>query len=210
MKRDRNRAYHCRPPTPLTPQLPPDPTADPRGARRQPQHLPGETLARQLARAGRDRLARPGPAVRRPQARGHAAPLGPAHRDGRRAPLVGRPEGAVVRHERQAPRREGRGPPARVRRLRGDHPVRELRRRRDHRLGPRRVGAARGLARGTREGKAPVRAQGLQAPRQVDAREDQEEREGLAPDQGARRLRQVSRATCSPRSRCCRGSPSRR
>ena len=49
--------------------------------------------------------------------------------------------------------------------------------------------AARGLARGAREGEAPVRAQGLQAPRQVDAREDQEEREGMAADQGARRVR---------------------
>ena len=34
---------------------------------------------------------------------------------------MGRAEGSVVRHERQAARREGRGPPARVRRLRGDH-----------------------------------------------------------------------------------------
>ena len=42
----------------------------------------------------------------------------------------------------------------------GDHPAGQLRRRRHHRLGPRRVGAARGLARGTREGQAPVRAQG--------------------------------------------------
>ena len=93
----------------------------------------------------------------------------------------------------QAARREGRGPPARVRRLRGDHPAGELRRRRGDRVGPRRVGPARGLARGAREGEAALRAQGLQAPRQVDAREDQEERARLAAHQGARRLGEVAR-----------------
>ena len=41
---------------------------------------------------------------------------------------------------------------------------------------------------GAREGQAPLRAQGLQAARHVDAGEDQEGGEGLAPHQGARRL----------------------
>ena len=53
--------------------------------------------------------------------------------------------------------------------------------------------AARGLARRAREGQAAVRAARLQASRQVDAREDQEEREGLAADQGARLVREVAR-----------------
>ena len=62
--------------------------------------------------------------------------------------------------------------------------------------------AARGLARGPRKREAAVRAPRLQAPRQMDAREDQEERARLAADQGARRLGAASRATSSPRSRC--------
>ena len=144
---------------------------------------------------GNRRCSPAGRALRRAQARRATSALRSAARDGRRAPLVGGAEGTVVRHGRQAARGERRGPPARVRRLRGDHPRRELRRRRGHRLGPRRVGPARGSARGAREGEAPLRARGLQAPRQVDAGEDQEEREGLAAHQGARRLRSVGTAS---------------
>ncbi len=67
------------------------------------------------------RVAGPGAPVRRPQARRPPSALRPAPRDGRRPAVVGGAEGPVVRHGRQAARRQGRGSPARVRRLRGDH-----------------------------------------------------------------------------------------
>ena len=62
---------------------------------------------------------------------------------------------------------------------------------------------------GPREGQAPLRAPGLQAARHVDAGEDQEEREGLAPDQGARRVGRQGPSDAAARSRCSPGSPSR-
>ena len=55
------------------------------------------------------------------------------------------------------------------------------------------VDPARGPARGPGEGQAPLRAQGLQAQGHVDPGEAQEGREGVAPDQGARRLRRKGR-----------------
>ena len=58
---------------------------------------------------------------------------------------------------------------------------------------------------GLEKGKAPVRAPRLQAPRQMDAREDQEERARLAPHQGARRVGAHRRATSSPKSPCSPG-----
>ena len=45
---------------------------------------------------------------------------------------------------------------------------------------------------GLEKGKLLFELKRLQAPRQVDAREDQEEREGLAADQGARRVREAA------------------
>ena len=69
------------------------------------------------------------------------------------------------------------------------------------------MGAARRSARGAREGQAPLRAQGLQAARQVDAGEDQEGREGLAPHQGARRLGQQGPARAAARVGAVAGSP---
>src|SRR5205823_5044714 len=76
-----------------------------------------EAIGRHYARAdgGGQRVAGARPDVRRAQARRATAALRPATRDGRRAAIVGRAEGSVVRHERQAPRREGRGSPDRVR-----------------------------------------------------------------------------------------------
>ena len=55
---------------------------------------------------------------------------------------------------------------------------------------------------GLEKGKLLFELQGLQASRQVDAREDQEEREGVAAHQGARRVREVAGRRRSPRSRC--------
>src|SRR5213080_2623778 len=102
---------------------------------------------------------------------------------------------------RQTPGRARRGPPHRVRRLRGDHPRRELRRGRGDRMGPRRVGATRRSGGGARQGEAALRAARLQAARRLDAREDQEVGEGLAPDQGAGRLYLEERGHVSPRIR---------
>ena len=172
----------------------------------QPEHLPRQAVAGH-ARRSRSDASRPFPggcssSTSTPP---RAAALRPPSRDGRRPALVGGAEGPVVRHERQAARREGRGPPARVRRFRGRDSRGQLRRGRRDRVGPRRVDRARGLARRTREGKAPVRAPRLQAPRQVDAREDQEERARLAAHQGARRVREVAGRRSSTRRRCSPG-----
>src|SRR5205814_1987233 len=52
-----------------------------------------------------------------------------------------------------------------------------------------------------RKGKTALRAARLQAARRVDAREDQEVGEGLAPDQGAGRLYLEERGHVSPRIR---------
>src|SRR5207249_757830 len=124
---------------------------------------------------------------------GAPAAVGPAARDGRRAQVVGRSQGAVPQPGRQAARRTRRGPPPRVRRLRGDHPGRELRRGGGDRVGPGALGTARGSARRVEEGEAAVRAAGLQAPRQVDPGEAQEGRERVAPHQGEGRLRRGRR-----------------
>ena len=121
------------------------------------------------------------------------AALRPAPRDGRRAALVGGAEGSIVRSRRTSGSRCG----SKITRSstatsRGSSP----------RGTTAPAGSSCGIAAsGCRsrtvegragEGKAPLRAEGLQAPRQVDAGEDQEEREGLAPHQGARRLGEVA------------------
>src|SRR5882762_1128028 len=66
-------------------------------------------------------------------------------------------------------------------------------------MGPRRVGAHRGSGGGARQGKAALRAARLQAARRLDAREDQEVGEGLAPDKGAGCLYLEERGHVSPR-----------
>src|SRR3989441_493302 len=65
-------------------------------------------------RPSRDRSAPPvrGRPLRGPHARGPAAPLGPAPRDGRRPQVLGRPEGPLAQPGRQAARGPRRGPPA--------------------------------------------------------------------------------------------------
>ncbi len=75
--------------------------------------------------------------LRRPQARGATPALRSPPRDGRRAPVLGGPQGPLLRHGRQAARGSRRGPPDRVRRLRGTHPGGELRRRSGDRVGSR-------------------------------------------------------------------------
>src|SRR5256885_1838475 len=141
------------------------------------------------AEAARGRGGARGRPLRGPYARRPAAPLGPASRDGWRAQVLGGPEGPFAQPGGQAARGPRRRPPARVRRFRGDHPRRELWRRRGNRVGPRALGAARGSRGGDEKGEAVVRAAGLQAQGQVDPREAQEGREGVAAHQGEGRLR---------------------
>ncbi len=111
---------------------------------------------------------------------------------GRGPEILGRPPGALPRPGRQATGRRSRGPPGRVRRLRGRDPRGQLRGRRGHRVGPGALDSAGGPRRGLEEGQAPLRAPWLQAARRLDARPDEDEgqddREGMAPHQGARRL----------------------
>src|SRR2546428_196700 len=161
---------------------------------RSPQYLPSQAVPGPHAGAGRpsgDRGPPPvrGRPLRGPYARRPAAPLGPASRDGWRAQVLGGPEGPLAQPGGQAARGPRRRPPARVRRFRGNHPRRELWRRRGNRVGPRALGAARGSRGGDEKGEAVVRATGLQAQGQVDPREAQEGREGVAAHQGEGRLR---------------------
>src|SRR6184192_3797230 len=176
-----------------------DPKA-PASVSRRAQDLPRQALRRPHAGAfglGR-RCARA--AVHRSPACRHPPPFRPAARDGRSIEIVGRAQRAVARPRRKAPRRPCRGPPHRVRRLRGAHSRGQLRRGRRDRVGPRRVGANRRSGGRIRKGKTALRAARLQAARRVDAREDQEVGEGLAPDQGADAYTSKNGATFPPGS----------
>src|SRR5207249_2382440 len=129
-----------------------DPKA-PASAGRRAQDLPRQALRRPHPGAiglGRRRTRA---AVHRSPACRHPAPFRSAARDGRGAEIVGRAQRAVARPGRQTPRRPCRGPPHRVRRFRGDHPRRQLRRGRGDRVGPRCVGAPEDPAAGLAKGK---------------------------------------------------------
>ena len=177
----------------------PDRTPEPFGGRRPGT---GGALRRPAAR-------RPAPALRRPPG------------DGRRAQELGGPQGAVGPARGQAPGRPRRGPPARVRRLRGRDPEGQLRGRRGHRVGPRAVplGEARGPPGPARARARRGRALRPQAARPLDLRPDGRarrlgpagDREGVAPHPEGRGARSSAR---KPRSaipaRSAPGSRSRR
>ncbi len=154
--------------------------------------IPPETVGRPHPRALRPRERRPAASLRGSETCGHPAALRLPPRMGRGPEVLGRPARTLPRHLRQAPGHGGRGPPGRVRRFRGGHPGGQLRGRRGHRLGPGALDPDRGSRRRDEEGQAPLRAAGLQAARQVDARADEDQRQddgqGVAPHQGARRL----------------------
>ena len=76
----------------------------------------------------------------------------------------------------------GRGPPARVRRLRGRDPGGQLRRRRGDRLGPRRLGPARGPGRRAGEGQAALRARGYKLRGRWHAGPDEGQEQGDGKD----------------------------
>ena len=101
--------------------------------KRDPARTP-EPFAAPAGATGRRRAP-----LRRPAARGAAPALGPAPGDRRRPGELGGAARPLDRPEGEAPGGADRGPPARVRRLRGGHPGRQLRRRGDDRLGPRRL-----------------------------------------------------------------------
>ena len=111
--------------------------ASPTGSARD---LPPEARLRGHARTGggggRARPCREAP-LHGAQARRNPAPLRPSARGGWRARQLGLPEGPELRPRPEASRGGDRGPPARLRRLRGPHPRRRVRRRRQHHLGPR-------------------------------------------------------------------------
>ena len=151
------------------------------------------------------------PAVRRPAARRAPHSLRFSARVRRRAEVLGRAEGAVAEPGRQALGGPRRGPPRRLRQLRGRDPARQLRRGRRHRLGPRPVGRAERHRRRVRQGQAAVRAARPQAARQVDARQNEARQERVAADQGARRVRDDARPRRITRTTpCSRAGPSSR
>ena len=140
--------------------------ADARSCAGAARRLPREARPEPHAGAVRGRRGGRGAAVRRPAARRPAAALRPAARAGRRARELGRPEGHAARGRRAASRGARRGPPARLRRLRGRDPGRAVRRRHGRDLGSRHLRARRG-----EEGRRPHRATPRRAARRpLDAR----------------------------------------
>ncbi len=125
--------------------------------KRDPKKTPGAVRRRHIPQGAdlRD------PAPRRP-----AAPLRPAARAERRPRELGRPERAPAPVGRASPRGARRGPPPRLRDVRGRHPGRAVRggHRRD--LGPRDVRAPRGETRRRPHRPSPRRA----CPGGLDAR----------------------------------------
>ena len=111
------------------------------------------TRTERAARGGRGAAVQ-APALRHPEARRDPAALRSAPRARRRVQVLGGDPGPVARPARQAARRRGRGPSARLRRFRRDHPEGPVRRRHRAALGPRLLGAGghdgrgRGCAKG--------------------------------------------------------------
>ena len=101
-----------------------------------------------------------------------------------------RPQGPEPRPQGEAAGRPRRGSPARLRRLRGDHPQGPVRRRHRPALGPRQLGTAGGSGRRVRQGKLKVQLEGREASRRIRADSAGGPAgtggggEGLAADQG--------------------------
>ena len=151
-------------------------------------------------------------------------------RVGRRAALVGGAEGAVARSRRQAARDGGRGPPARVRDLRGHDSGERVRRRHDDGLGSRHLAARRAAtsARSIAAGELKFSLHGEKlhgswvlvrtAGRGGGTRDDRswlliKHRDEAASRRGRRGRRSRTRSrrgACSRRSRTTRAATSRR
>ena len=155
-----------------------------------PRGLQEEARLLQDARAARRGTARRRVLVLHPEARGLAAPLRLPPGAGRRPPELGRAEGSVLRPAGQATRHARRGPPGRLRLVRGCHPGGRIRGGSGRALGPRNVDARDRSGPRAQEGRAEVPASRREAHRQVGARQDQGRRpQGLAPRQGQGRAR---------------------
>ncbi len=128
--------------------------------------LSTEAQSREHARAVRGWRTGERAAVRRPAARSPEAPLRPPARARRRARELGCSEGDAHDRLRATPRSARRGPPARVRRLRGRDTGRSIRRRDGRDLGSGNLRARRG-----EEGRGAHRASARRASRRrLDAR----------------------------------------
>ena len=132
-----------------------------------------------------------GPDLRRPEARRPSPPLGLPPGARGCALELGGAEGPVHGHARQAPRRPRRGPPARLRRVRGRDPGRQLRRRHRRAVGSRNLGATRRPSRRPPGRRDEVHPRRRPAARRLRADPPQGQavrtRGELAAHQGARR-----------------------
>ncbi len=145
------------------------------------------------------------PPLRHPEARRHPAALRPAAGTRRRVQVLGGDPRPVARPARQAPGRRGRGPPARLRRLRGHHPQGPIWRRHRAALGPRLLGAAgHDGGAGPGLGRPEVHPGGRAPARQLGAGADQglvRQAGELAADQAPRRAARTGDAeACSRRT----------
>ena len=121
--------------------------------------------------------------------------------------LLGGDARAELRPEGQAAGGPRRGPPARLRRLRGDHPRGQLRRRHGDAVGRGHVGAGGRPGRGARQGRLQVHPPRRAAEGEMGARPHQEQSRQalqgrqLAAHQGARRIRRDRRRSRSSSAR---------
>ena len=118
---------------------------------------PSAISARPPSRAAR-RGRKRGLPLRHPEARRDAAALRPAARARRRDEELGGDARPEPRAGREAARRPGRGPSARIRRVRGHDPEGRVRRRHRDDLGPRHLDAGGRSAQGHEEGPSRIRA----------------------------------------------------
>ena len=158
---------------------------------RPPRRLPEEARPGAHARAVRHGPRRRGPELRGPEARRPPSALRRAPGDGRRAQELGGAQGPLAQGRGEAAGRARRGPPRRVRGLRGHHPRGQLRRRRRHRVGPRLVSAGEGGRAGRAAAGGPARRRPVrhQAARPLDAGAHGRQGQGMADAQEGRRLR---------------------
>ena len=159
--------------------------------------IPPQARLRQDPGTGTGRGDRLDRAVRRPAPPRHPAPLRLPPRDRGRARLLGGPEGPDPRLVGPPDGRPRRGPPDRVLRLRGRHPLEAVRRRRRHRLGLGHLGP---------RGAHPRRPQGRRR-RRAEVRARWPEAQGPLHDRPHQRPPAQGRRPVGPRVRGRPGRP---
>ena len=173
----------------------------------EPEAVPREAALRQDARAFRYRRAKRRarrPALRHPEARRAEPALRLPPRARRRAALVVGAEGPEPVAGREAARGAHRGPPARLRGLRGHDPEGRVRRRRGDRVGPRHVGGRRATrGRGSSAGGSPstCTARSSAGAGTSCARSSTAASARTGSSSRAATPRRTTRATSSPKSR---------